>query len=48
VILCGVQIHHFFVDGVIWKLKKKSVASPLMVNIEDLVGRAPQAEGAAA
>jgi hypothetical protein len=48
VISCGVQIHHFFVDGVIWKLKNKSVSSPLMVNIEDLVGRAPQPEGAAA
>lgn len=33
----GVQIHHFFVDGVIWKLKRKTVASPLMVNIDDLV-----------
>jgi hypothetical protein len=48
VILCGVQIHHFFVDGVIWKLKNKSVSSPLMVNIEDLVGQAPQPEGVAA
>ena len=33
----GVQIHHFFVDGVIWKLKRKTVASPLMVNIDDLI-----------
>lgn len=33
----GVQIHHFFVDGVIWKLKSASVSSPLMVNIEDLI-----------
>jgi hypothetical protein len=37
VIICGVQIHHFFVDGVIWKLKNKNVAAPLMVNIADLV-----------
>ncbi|HJT79048.1 MAG TPA: hypothetical protein VJ739_17765 [Gemmataceae bacterium] len=40
VVLCGVQIHHFFVDGVIWKLKNKKVAAPLMVNIEDLVAPA--------
>lgn len=40
----GVQIHHFFVDGVIWKLKRKTVASPLMVNISELLsppGSAP-------
>lgn len=37
VILCGVQVHHFFVDGVIWKLKNKNVAAPLMVNLADLV-----------
>jgi hypothetical protein len=41
VVITGVQIHHFFVDGVIWKLKNKSVASPLMVNLADLL-RAPQ------
>jgi hypothetical protein len=33
----GVQIHHFFVDGVIWKLKRKTVASPLMANISDMI-----------
>jgi hypothetical protein len=37
IIGAGVQVHHFFVDGVIWKLKKKTVASPLMVNLEDLI-----------
>jgi hypothetical protein len=37
VVIAGVQIHHFFVDGVIWKLKNKKVASPLMVNLEDLL-----------
>jgi hypothetical protein len=46
VILSAVQIHHFFVDGVIWKLKRKSVSSPLMVNIADLVH--PPARPAAA
>jgi hypothetical protein len=43
VVISAVQIHHFFVDGVIWKLKRKTVASPLMVNIDDLLGRAPVA-----
>lgn len=37
IMIAGVQVHHFFVDGVIWKLKKKTVASPLMVNIDDLI-----------
>ncbi len=37
VTIIGVQIHHFFVDGVIWKLKRKSVASPLMVNLSDML-----------
>ena len=39
----GVQVHHFFVDGVIWKLKRATVASPLMVNISDLITPAAQA-----
>jgi hypothetical protein len=29
VITAGIQIHHFFVDGVIWKLRKRAVAVPL-------------------
>ncbi len=37
IIGAGIQVHHFFVDGVIWKLKKKTVASPLMVNLDDLI-----------
>ncbi len=37
IIAAGVQIHHFFVDGVIWKLKNKAVSSPLMINVSDLV-----------
>lgn len=41
VIVAAVQIHHFFVDGVIWKLKRKSVSSPLMVNLDDLIGPVP-------
>ena len=37
IVLAGVQIHHFFVDGVIWKLKNPKVSSPLLVNLEQLV-----------
>jgi hypothetical protein len=36
VILSAVQIHHFFVDGVIWKLKDPRVSSPLLSNVSDL------------
>jgi hypothetical protein len=36
VTLSAVQIHHFFVDGVIWKLKDPRVASPLLANLGDL------------
>jgi hypothetical protein len=37
VVLTAIQIHHFFVDGVIWKLRTKSVVSPLLVNIPQLL-----------
>ena len=48
VVLSAVQIHHFFVDGVIWKLKSPGVASPLMMNVAELVRRsAPAAAGRA-
>ena len=30
VVTTGVQVHHFFVDGVIWKLRSKAVSSPLV------------------
>lgn len=37
-VYAGVQIHHFFVDGVIWKLRNNNtLGSPLMWNINDLV-----------
>jgi len=42
VILASVQIHHFFVDGVIWKLKNPKVSSPLLVNIPDLMRGRPE------
>lgn len=35
VAIAGVQIHHFFVDGVIWKLRNPRVASPLVGSLED-------------
>ena len=34
----AVQIHHFFVDGVIWKLQNKTVAHPLKMNLDDVMG----------
>src|SRR6185369_1764937 len=37
VVVAAVQIHHFFVDGVIWKLRTPSVVSPLLVNIPDMI-----------
>ena len=46
VVLSAVQIHHFFVDGVIWKLKSPGVSSPLMMNVADLVRRPVPAGGA--
>lgn len=42
IVFAAIQIHHFFVDGVIWKLKNPKVASPLMVNIEQLAGSPPK------
>jgi hypothetical protein len=33
VLVAAGQIHHFFVDGVIWKLRNPRVASPLVVNV---------------
>ncbi len=47
VLSAAVQIHHFFVDGVIWKLKRTTVASPLMGDLDDLLhGPAPAKAGA--
>jgi hypothetical protein len=41
ILITVVQIHHFFVDGVIWKLKNPKVSSPLLVNIEQLIHQSP-------
>ena len=38
VVYSAIQIHHFFVDGVIWKLKNQTVSHPLTMNIGDVVG----------
>lgn len=37
IFFAAIQIHHFFVDGVIWKLKNPRVLSPMLVNIDDLL-----------
>ena len=37
VVISAVQIHHFFVDGVIWKLRNSKVASPLLSNVDELM-----------
>jgi hypothetical protein len=49
VVLAGVQIHHFFVDGVIWKLKNPRAASPVHASVGDYLkaGRPAVAIGAA-
>ncbi len=43
VFFSAIQIHHFFVDGVIWKLKNPRVLSPLLVNIDDILHATPRA-----
>jgi hypothetical protein len=40
VVIAGVQIHHFFVDGVIWKLRSRNVRSPLLGTLDELTGAA--------
>jgi len=45
VLIAGIQIHHFFVDGVIWKLRNPRVANPLTVGWAPI---APEAQKAAA
>jgi hypothetical protein len=38
-VAAAVQMHHFFVDGVIWKLKGQTKGSPVMANLHDFLGR---------
>jgi hypothetical protein len=35
IVIAAVNIHHFFVDGVIWKLRNAADTSPLMMNAAD-------------
>jgi hypothetical protein len=35
VVVAALNIQHFFVDGVIWKLRNTGAASPLMMNVAD-------------
>jgi len=37
IVLAAVNLHHFFVDGVIWKLRSEAVVSPLLENVRDAV-----------
>ena len=37
VVIAGVQLHHFIVDGVIWRLRRESVRSPLMGELNALL-----------
>ncbi len=36
VVIAGVQIHHFMVDGVIWKLRNPAVQAPLSGCVQDM------------
>jgi hypothetical protein len=36
VLLAAIQLHHFFVDGVIWKLKSRTVSAPLSATLREL------------
>ena len=39
IVLAGLQLHHFFVDGVIWRLRNEGVRSPLSSSVPELLGR---------
>lgn len=39
ILIAAVQIHHFFVDGVIWKLRDPNVGSPLNMTLAEVTGR---------
>jgi hypothetical protein len=43
-VAAAVNIHHFFVDGVIWKLRDAASSAALMMNISEL-SRAPVIDG---
>ena len=39
VMLAAIQVHHFFVDGVIWRLRNPAVRSPLSSSLRAVSGR---------
>lgn len=41
ILVAAVNIHHFFVDGVIWKLRNASTSSALMTSLAELSSPAP-------
>ncbi|WP_322751857.1 MULTISPECIES: hypothetical protein [unclassified Frankia] len=43
VIFVALQIHHFFVDGVIWKLRNPKTAAPLSSSPPEVIGDNPLA-----
>jgi hypothetical protein len=43
IVVAAVNIHHFFVDGVIWKLRDASSSSALLMNVTEL-SRRPRVE----
>ena len=40
VVWAAVNIHHFFVDGVIWKLREPATAAALTTSLSELRSRA--------
>jgi hypothetical protein len=38
ILAAAVNIHHFLVDGVIWKLRDSATSSALMMNIAEFAG----------
>jgi hypothetical protein len=51
IVASAVQLHHFFVDGVIWKIRQPAVMSPLLVSLDDLskpAGEVPSSGAAVA
>lgn len=40
VMLAAIQVHHFFVDGVIWRLRNPAARSPLTSSLRAVAGRA--------
>jgi hypothetical protein len=39
IVLAGLQMHHFFVDGVIWRLRTPQLVAPLASSLPELTGR---------